>query len=42
MKETNLLKPIIYGASVSCFADESDAPGAVCSVLHTGQLILSF
>lgn len=31
-----------YGVSVSCLADESDDPGAVCSVSHTGQLILSF
>jgi hypothetical protein len=29
-----------YGASVSGLADESDAPGAACSVPHIGQSIL--
>jgi hypothetical protein len=29
-----------YGASVSGLADESDAPGAACSVPQIGQSIL--
>jgi hypothetical protein len=31
-----------YGATLSCLAVENDAAGADVSVLHTGQITLSF